>query len=116
MMVLYLRRKIKLKYILSIVCLIGIVYTIYQIRSVQELTKNTLKTVPTVRGVHMALFRSYQPDINNRFYCLSDGKSIHFDKVNDDYCDCEDGSDEPGTEACPNGKFYCTFETHHRQG
>lgn len=37
----------------------------------------------------------------DRFTCLSNPSiSIDISKVNDDFCDCPDGSDEPGTSAC----------------
>nr|XP_054930494.1 glucosidase 2 subunit beta-like [Dermacentor andersoni] len=58
-----------------------------------------------VRGVSPHDATSYVP--GKTFKCLRSSGVISYDQVNDDYCDCKDGSDEPGTSACPNGRFYC---------
>uniref|UniRef100_A0A8C2PKC7 Glucosidase 2 subunit beta n=1 Tax=Capra hircus TaxID=9925 RepID=A0A8C2PKC7_CAPHI len=58
------------------------------------------------RGVSLTNHHFY--DESKPFTCLDGSASIPFDQVNDDYCDCKDGSDEPGTAACPNGSFHCT--------
>ncbi|KAG2172520.1 hypothetical protein INT44_002535 [Umbelopsis vinacea] len=44
--------------------------------------------------------------------CLDKSKTIPASAINDDYCDCPDGSDEPGTSACPNSVFYCENKGH----
>ncbi|XP_035895751.1 uncharacterized protein LOC118504845 isoform X1 [Anopheles stephensi] len=52
-----------------------------------------------------------------KFRCLSSHKEIPWEWVNDDYCDCpEDGSDEPSTSACPQGRFYCRYQKRHKTG
>jgi len=60
-----------------------------------------------VRGVSQTRSSFYQPTADNQFGCLDGSGMIPFDQVNDDFCDCPDGSDEPGTSACPNGFFHC---------
>uniref|UniRef100_A0A7N8YF48 Glucosidase 2 subunit beta n=1 Tax=Mastacembelus armatus TaxID=205130 RepID=A0A7N8YF48_9TELE len=58
------------------------------------------------RGVPLSKLQFYEE--GKPFTCLDGSRTIPFDRVNDDYCDCSDGSDEPGTAACPNGSFHCT--------
>ncbi|XP_076235961.1 glucosidase 2 subunit beta [Calliopsis andreniformis] len=58
-----------------------------------------------IRGIPVAKSSLYSPDRD--FQCLDGSLLIPFSRVNDDYCDCADGSDEPGTPACTNGSFYC---------
>lgn len=62
------------------------------------------------RGVPLSKRQFYEE--NKPFTCLDGSRTIPFDQVNDDYCDCKDGSDEPGTAACPNGSFHCTNAGH----
>ncbi|XP_066508202.1 glucosidase 2 subunit beta-like isoform X2 [Hoplias malabaricus] len=67
-----------------------------------------------IRGVSMSYRRFYRE--RKYFLCLDGSRLIPFVQVNDDYCDCADGSDEPGTAACPNGRFYCVnlgFRPHY---
>ncbi|CAL8143040.1 unnamed protein product [Orchesella dallaii] len=64
----------------------------------------------TPRGVPLSRAALYDPQKN--FSCLDGSKLIPFSFVNDDYCDCKDGSDEPGTSACSRGSFYCLNAGH----
>ncbi|XP_068676407.1 glucosidase 2 subunit beta-like [Montipora foliosa] len=60
----------------------------------------------SVRGVALTRLPFYDP--SKDFTCLDGLLTIPFNSVNDDYCDCSDGSDEPGTPACSNGIYHCT--------
>lgn len=73
------------------------------------------------RCISFLVLRKYVS--SKSFTCFDGSATIPFEFVNDDYCDCQgrsvedgwsegvdfdlDGSDEPGTSACPNGRFFC---------
>uniref|UniRef100_A0A3Q1HS52 Glucosidase 2 subunit beta n=1 Tax=Acanthochromis polyacanthus TaxID=80966 RepID=A0A3Q1HS52_9TELE len=65
-----------------------------------------VSTVEVHRPRGVPLSRQFYEE-DKPFTCLDGSRTIPFDRVNDDYCDCQDGSDEP-TAACPNGSFHCT--------
>ncbi|KAG0209817.1 hypothetical protein BGX28_009923 [Mortierella sp. GBA30] len=54
------------------------------------------------RGVSPSDAKLYKPNSSNSWTCLDGSKAIPFSAVNDDYCDCADGSDEPGYFHCAN--------------
>mmetsp|Transcript_143550 Transcript_143550/g.459106 ORF Transcript_143550/g.459106 Transcript_143550/m.459106 type:complete len:164 (-) Transcript_143550:23-514(-) len=67
----------------------------------------------SIRGVGPQDLSRY-PDAAgaSAFRCLStpEGAALPLDAINDDFCDCADGSDEPGTGACAGQSttmFYC---------
>lgn len=63
-----------------------------------------------IRGIPVMKNPLYRPDRD--FECLDGSRIVPFTWINDDYCDCGDGSDEPGTSACANGVFYCENISH----
>ncbi|XP_065878387.1 glucosidase 2 subunit beta [Euphorbia lathyris] len=54
----------------------------------------------------------YYKTTSDTIKCKDGSKKFSKVQLNDDFCDCPDGSDEPGTSACPNGKFYCRNSGH----
>ncbi|WJX44621.1 Glucosidase 2 subunit beta [Trifolium repens] len=59
---------------------------------------------PSLLGVHPLDVKYYSFQF---IKCKDGSKSFSKDRLNDNFCDCSDGTDEPGTSACPAGKFYC---------
>ncbi|KAG7397667.1 hypothetical protein PHYBOEH_000353 [Phytophthora boehmeriae] len=66
-------------------------------------------------GVHATDWRGISPQLQqklsavSRFSCDEGRQHLDLNRLNDNYCDCDDGSDEPGTSACShtNAVFHC---------
>jgi protein kinase C substrate 80K-H len=55
-----------------------------------------LSALPKHHGVAPHLVEKYVEQPSGMWTCLDGSKQIAWIAVNDDYCDCPDGSDEPG--------------------
>lgn len=71
-----------------------------------------------VRGVAPENQHLYIAKSNGKWACLNEPSiELLLDQINDDFCDCPDGSDEPGTNACQFTAdqpqyFYCENAGH----
>ncbi|KAJ7562957.1 hypothetical protein O6H91_03G090200 [Diphasiastrum complanatum] len=60
--------------------------------------------VPDLRGIAPTDLEYYD---SSTILCRDNSKSFLRERLNDNFCDCTDGTDEPGTSACPESRFYC---------
>lgn len=110
---LFTRRRRRLCIISTLIaCVIFIFYQflIYHVLSNQAPKSTSKPQLSRIRGSHVQEGVFYTP-VNGKFTCIKSGEVISFEKVNDNYCDCADSSDEPGTNACPDGKETQKFST-----
>lgn len=63
-----------------------------------------------LRGIDPQKISLYTGD---HFSCFDGSAVIPSASINDNYCDCLDGSDEPGTSACVHGRFFCQNRGYH---
>lgn len=69
-----------------------------------------LKSSQHILGVLPQNMKLYVPTSSGNFRCVHSGKEIPFVQLNDDFCDCDDFSDEPSTSACAEWRFFCSYQ------
>ncbi|XP_074290003.1 glucosidase 2 subunit beta isoform X1 [Silene latifolia] len=89
----------KKKKVASLACLLSLSINLFIL-----VLSSALPSPSLLRGVHPLDINYYAAEL---IKCKDGSNSFAKDRLNDDFCDCIDGTDEPGTPACPRGKFYC---------
>ena len=84
----------------------GFTIVVYNSHGEEKLSDFEIEKIRLSRGVAPPLLHLYVSS-DEQFTCLKSNETILRSRINDDYCDCADGSDEPGTNACPKSLFYC---------
>ena len=91
------------------VAVAAIVFLMYQFSSMQGLSTDYVNGHHKYHGVaKYATQVTMNQASMSKFSCLTGNIQIPSSYVNDDYCDCPDGSDEPRTSACSDSFFKCS--------
>ncbi|XP_018328384.1 glucosidase 2 subunit beta [Agrilus planipennis] len=99
--------KKRINFFLKSLFVISFFFILYQSLIFMQLVKTQNHSLNLIRGTHEYQQAMYKADEKGQFTCITSFEKIDFSYVNDDYCDCLDGSDEPANNACPNGQFFC---------
>lgn len=92
-------------------------FVLYQLIMLNRLTTETsaeFKPNLIILGTHQSQMEQYEAKDDGIFQCIQSMEKIGYSQINDDYCDCLDGSDEPGTNACSNGQFVCSYQKRYK--
>ena len=90
--------------VLTLVLLIGQIVAFFPFTKSPPMEIEVETVVSGVRGVPQYALSKYELDT---LTCDDNKKTYTKNELNDGYCDCLDGSDEPGTSACNGNTFHC---------
>lgn len=133
----FYKRKLFVFFVLLILC--SIMFFVYQVKFINQLATSDviaterLQQPPSkltdhkpvevaapkreiIKGIRLRDIDYYTKKFPNQKFRCDGSREILFERINDDYCDCVDGKDETFTNACANGKFYCTHQMRHKTG
>ncbi|XP_071706101.1 glucosidase 2 subunit beta-like isoform X3 [Rutidosis leptorrhynchoides] len=94
--------------------IIVVFYSILLVRSAVVKSEYIIGVPPQDEEYYKGLLLLYSSSSSSEgsIKCKDGSKTFTHSQLNDDFCDCSDGTDEPGTSACPSGKFYCRNAGH----